>query len=146
MCCKPKNRANIIYHFIVVFFLYFFYHSSCRKDQFTVLSLKYVFTLHWRTYQTCHFRRTTNYFYLFTVSVHSCNNIVPSNSTCNVPRLRPPSNSTRHSTHSRPQSPSFLGHVARKRVTRVHKLSRVALETRMCSRLVSESLGSHTVV
>ena len=36
------NRANImIHHFIFVFFLYFFYHSSCRKDQFTVLSLKF---------------------------------------------------------------------------------------------------------
>ena len=30
-----------INHFIFVFFLYFFYHSSCRKDQFTVLSLKF---------------------------------------------------------------------------------------------------------
>ena len=36
------NRANImIHHFIFVFFLYFFYHSSCRKDQFIVLSLKF---------------------------------------------------------------------------------------------------------
>ena len=36
------NRANImIHHFIFVFFLYFFYHSFCRKDQFTVLSLKF---------------------------------------------------------------------------------------------------------
>ena len=41
LCCKPKYRANIIHHFIFVFFLYFFYHSSCRKDQFTVLSLKF---------------------------------------------------------------------------------------------------------
>ena len=35
MCCKPKYRANIIHHFIFVFFLCFFHHSSCRKDQFT---------------------------------------------------------------------------------------------------------------
>ena len=41
LCCKPKYRADIIYHFIFNFFLYFFYHSSCRKDQFTVLSLKF---------------------------------------------------------------------------------------------------------
>ena len=41
LCCKPKYRANIIHHCIFVFFLYFFYHSSCRKDQFTVFSLKY---------------------------------------------------------------------------------------------------------
>ena len=41
LCCEPKYRANIIHHFIFVFFLYFFNHSSCRKDQFTVLSLKF---------------------------------------------------------------------------------------------------------
>ena len=34
-------RANIIRHFIFVFFLYFFYHSSCRKDQFTVFISKF---------------------------------------------------------------------------------------------------------
>ena len=34
-------QAWIFYHFIFVLFLYFFYHSSCRKDQFTVLSLKF---------------------------------------------------------------------------------------------------------
>ena len=33
---------DIIHHFIFVFFIYFFYHFSCRKDQFTVLSLKFV--------------------------------------------------------------------------------------------------------
>ena len=33
---KPKYRANLIYHFIFVLFLCFFYHSSCRKDQFNV--------------------------------------------------------------------------------------------------------------
>ena len=33
---------NIIQHFIFVFFLYFFYHFSCLKDQFTVLSLKFI--------------------------------------------------------------------------------------------------------
>ena len=43
MCCKPKYRANIIHHFIFVFFRYFFYHSSCRKDQIIVLSLKFGF-------------------------------------------------------------------------------------------------------
>ena len=37
----PKYRANIIHHFISVFFLYFSYHSSCRKDQFTALILKF---------------------------------------------------------------------------------------------------------
>ena len=36
-----KYRANIIHHFIFVFFLYFSYHSSCRKDQFTALILKF---------------------------------------------------------------------------------------------------------
>ena len=42
LCCKPKYRANIIHHFIFVFFLYFFYHSSCRKkDQFPVSSFKF---------------------------------------------------------------------------------------------------------
>ena len=30
-----------IHHFIFVFFLYFFHHSSCSKDQFTVLILKF---------------------------------------------------------------------------------------------------------
>ena len=39
-CCKQKYRANIIHHFIFVFFRYFFHCSSCRKDQFTVLILK----------------------------------------------------------------------------------------------------------
>ena len=34
-------QAWIFYHFIFVLFLYFFYHSFCRKDQFTVLSLKF---------------------------------------------------------------------------------------------------------
>jgi len=43
MCCKPKYRANIIHHFIFVSFRYFFYHSSCCKDQITVLSLKFGF-------------------------------------------------------------------------------------------------------
>ena len=41
LCCKLKYRANIIHHFIFVFSLYFFYHSSCRKDHFTVLSFKF---------------------------------------------------------------------------------------------------------
>ena len=39
--CEPKYRANIIHQFIFVFFIYFFYHFSCRKVQFTVLSLKF---------------------------------------------------------------------------------------------------------
>ena len=34
-------QAWIFYYFIFVLFLYFFYHSFCRKDQFTVLSLKF---------------------------------------------------------------------------------------------------------
>ena len=38
---SSKYRANIIHHFIFVFFLYFSYHSSCRKDQFTALILKF---------------------------------------------------------------------------------------------------------
>ena len=29
------SRASIIHHFISVFFIYFSYHSSCRRDQFT---------------------------------------------------------------------------------------------------------------
>ena len=41
MCCKPKYRANIINNLIFVFFLYFLHYSSCRKDQFTVLILKF---------------------------------------------------------------------------------------------------------
>ena len=41
LCWKPKYRANIIHHLIFVFFLYFFHHSSCRKDQFTVFRLKF---------------------------------------------------------------------------------------------------------
>ena len=41
VCIKLQLYYNIIHHFIFVFFLYFFYHSSCRKDQFTVLSLKF---------------------------------------------------------------------------------------------------------
>ena len=36
----PKER-HVIQHFIFVFFIYFLYHSSCRKDQFTVLNLKF---------------------------------------------------------------------------------------------------------
>ena len=39
LCCKPKYLANFIHHFIFVLFLYFFYHSSCRKDQ--VYSFKF---------------------------------------------------------------------------------------------------------
>ena len=31
---------NLKHHFIFVFFIYFFYHSSRRKDQFTVFNLK----------------------------------------------------------------------------------------------------------
>ena len=31
----------MIHRFIFVFFLYFFYHSSCFKDQFTVLISKF---------------------------------------------------------------------------------------------------------
>ena len=42
LCCKQKYRANIIHHFIFVLFHYFFYHSSRPKDQFTILSLKFV--------------------------------------------------------------------------------------------------------
>ena len=38
---KTLYFANIIHYFIFVFFLYFFYHFSFRKDQFTVLSLKF---------------------------------------------------------------------------------------------------------
>ena len=34
-------QAWIFYYFIFVLFLYFFYHSFCRKDQFTVLILKF---------------------------------------------------------------------------------------------------------
>ena len=40
---KPKYRASIVHHFVFVYFFYFyfFYHSSCRKDYFTVLILKF---------------------------------------------------------------------------------------------------------
>ena len=38
LCCKPKYRANI-------FFIYFFYHCSCCKDQFTVSNLKFTTTV-----------------------------------------------------------------------------------------------------
>ena len=39
---KLQLYYNIIQHFVFVFLLYFFYHSSCRKDQFTtVLRLKF---------------------------------------------------------------------------------------------------------
>ena len=41
LCCKPKYRTNIIHYFISVFFLNFFHHPSCLKDQFTVLILKF---------------------------------------------------------------------------------------------------------
>ena len=41
LCCKPKYRADIIHHFILVCCLHFFYLFSCRKDQFTVLILKF---------------------------------------------------------------------------------------------------------
>ena len=41
LCCKLKYRANIIHNFIFVFFLYFFHHSFCRKDQFIVLIFKF---------------------------------------------------------------------------------------------------------
>ena len=34
-------QAWIFYHFSFVLFLYFFDHFSCRKDLFTVLSLKF---------------------------------------------------------------------------------------------------------
>ena len=44
LCCKPKYGANIIHHFIFVFFLYFSYHSFCRNDQFTALILKFSMT------------------------------------------------------------------------------------------------------
>ena len=38
LCCKPKyDRTNMIHYFISVFFLNFSHHSSCRKDQFTIL-------------------------------------------------------------------------------------------------------------
>ena len=40
LLCKPTYRANIIHHFIFVVFIYIFNHSSYRKNQFTVLSLK----------------------------------------------------------------------------------------------------------
>ena len=34
------RNFTMIHHFIFVFFPYFSYHSSCTKDQFTVLILK----------------------------------------------------------------------------------------------------------
>ena len=42
---KKENKNIVvsytIHRFIFVFFLYFFYHFSCRKDQFTFLNLKF---------------------------------------------------------------------------------------------------------
>ena len=38
---KLVNYICPIHHFIFVFFLYFFYHSSCRRDHSTVLILKF---------------------------------------------------------------------------------------------------------
>ena len=35
----------IIHNYIFVFFAYFFFHSSCRKDLFTVLNLKFTMYL-----------------------------------------------------------------------------------------------------
>ena len=45
-CCLiyssgPYKKLNLKHHFIFVFFIYFFYHSSCRKDHFTVFNLKF---------------------------------------------------------------------------------------------------------
>ena len=52
---RAEISDNII-HSVIFFLSYFFYHSSCRKDQFTVLILKFgiVQTLfvsfsHWAT-------------------------------------------------------------------------------------------------
>ena len=36
-----KHDITRIHHFIFVFFLYLFYHSSCSKDQFPVLSFNF---------------------------------------------------------------------------------------------------------
>ena len=36
----PYKKLNLKHHFIFVFFIYFLYHSSRRKDQFTVFNLK----------------------------------------------------------------------------------------------------------
>ena len=36
---KKIKMENTIHHFCFVFFLFFFYHSSCRKYQFTVIIL-----------------------------------------------------------------------------------------------------------
>ena len=41
LCYILEYRDNIILYFNFVFFLYFFHHSSCHKDQFTVLILKF---------------------------------------------------------------------------------------------------------
>ena len=43
LCCKPKYSADNSPLYFCFCFLYFFYHSSCRKDQFTVFSLKFGF-------------------------------------------------------------------------------------------------------
>ena len=36
-----ENKNKVVSYIIFVFFPYFFYHTSCRKDQFTVLILKF---------------------------------------------------------------------------------------------------------
>ena len=40
-CVANRNIGKYHSPFYFVFFLYFFYHSFCRKDQFTVLILKF---------------------------------------------------------------------------------------------------------
>ena len=36
-----NNKKSGELYYIFVFFLYFFHHSSCHKDQFTALILKF---------------------------------------------------------------------------------------------------------
>ena len=36
-----ENKNKVVSYIIFVFFPYFFHHTSCRKDQFTVLILKF---------------------------------------------------------------------------------------------------------
>ena len=42
VCIANRNIGKLYFTILIfVFFLYFFYHSFCRKDQFTVLILKF---------------------------------------------------------------------------------------------------------
>ena len=71
LCCKPKYRANMIYHFICVLFPYFFHHSSYRKDQFIVLILNLVLKMITSRYALGHY-----FFRLIFLGSHALSRVV----------------------------------------------------------------------